>query len=76
MAVQGILWLAKRYPSTLISIFLIGFRYFSYLVATQLASPPEKFLGYNRESNPGPLGWQSDIITSIPRGGRDRQIVL
>ena len=22
---------------------------------------PETFLGYSRESNPGPLGWQSDI---------------
>ena len=26
---------------------------------------PEKFLGYNRESNPGPLGWQSDILPII-----------
>ena len=38
MAVQGALWLAKRYPSTLISVFLTGFRYFSYQAATQLAS--------------------------------------
>ena len=38
MAVQGTLRLAKRYPSTLISVFLTGFRYFSYQVATQLAS--------------------------------------
>ena len=38
MAVQGTLWLAKRYPSTLISVFLTGFRYFSYQVATQLSS--------------------------------------
>ena len=27
---------------------------------------PEKFLGYSRESNPGPLGWQSDVLTTIP----------
>ena len=27
---------------------------------------PEKFLGYRRESNPGPLGWQSDVLTTIP----------
>ena len=69
---QMALWLAKCYPSTLISVFLTGFRYFSYQAATQLASrgwvdpvpdpiPPEKLLGYSRESNPGPLGWQSDV---------------
>ena len=27
---------------------------------------PEKFLGYSRESNPGPLGWQLDVLTTIP----------
>ena len=27
---------------------------------------PEKFLGYSQESNPGPLGWQSDMLTTIP----------
>ena len=26
----------------------------------------EKFLGYSRESNPGPLGWLSDVLTTIP----------
>ena len=26
---------------------------------------PEKFLGYSRESNPGPLGWQSDVLTTV-----------
>ena len=76
MAVQGALWLAKRYPSTLISVFLTGFRYFSYHAATQLASRGwvdpvtdpillEKILRYRRESNPGPLGWQSDVLTTI-----------
>ena len=76
MAVQGALWLAKRNPSTLISVFLTGFRYFSYQAATQLASRGwvdpvpdpillEKFLGYSRESNLGPLGWQSDVLTTI-----------
>ena len=66
---------SKRYPSTLISVFLTGFRYFSYQAATQLASRGwvdpvpdpillEKFLGYSRESNPGPLGWQSDVLTT------------
>ena len=38
MAVQGALWLAKRYPSILISVFLTEFRYFSYQAATQLSS--------------------------------------
>ena len=76
MAVQGALWLAKRYPSTLISVFLIVFRYSSYQTATQLASRGwvdpipdpillEKFLGYSQESNPGPLGWQSDILEVV-----------
>ena len=77
MTVQGTLWLAKRYAPTLISVFLTGFRYFSYQVTVQLSSRdwvdpvpdpilPEKFLGYSRESNPGPIGWQSDMLTTIP----------
>ena len=64
MAVQVALRLAKRYPSTLISVFVIGFRYFSYQVSNQLSSRgwgdpvpdailPEKILGYSRDSNPG-----------------------
>ena len=67
----------SAYPSTFISIFLTGFRYFSYQVATQLSSlgwvdpvpdpiRPEKFLGYSRDSNPGPLVWQSVVLTTIP----------
>ena len=77
MAVQGALWLAKRYPSTLISVFLTRFHYFSYQAATQLTSRVwvdpvpdpmllEKFLRYSRQLNPGPLGWQSDVLTTIP----------
>ena len=27
---------------------------------------PETFLGYRRESNPGPLACQSDVLTTIP----------
>ena len=27
---------------------------------------PEKFLKYSLESNSGPLGWQSDVLTTIP----------
>ena len=27
---------------------------------------PGKFLGSSRESNSGPLGWQSDVLTTIP----------
>ena len=59
MIVQGALWLAKRYPLTLISVLLNQ-------EATQLLSRDwvdpvqdsiiaEKFLVYGRESNPGPL---------------------
>ena len=59
------------------SVFLTGFCYFSYQVATQLSSRgwvnpvpdpilPDEFLGYSLESNPGSLGWQSDMLTSIP----------
>ena len=72
IAVHGALWLAKRYPSTLISDFLTGFRHFSYQVAVQLSSRglvdpvPENFLGYSWEPHPGPLGWQSDVQTTIP----------
>ena len=51
----------------LFSVFLTGFRYFSYEIATQLSSRgwvdpvpepilPETFLGYSWGSNPGPLG--------------------
>ena len=38
----GDLVVSKAYPSTLFSAFLTGFRYFSYQVATQLASRLDK----------------------------------
>ena len=77
MTVQGALRLGKRLSLNVNFSFLNWTRYFSYQVATQLSlrgrvDPvpdlilPEKFLGYSRESNPGPLGWQSDVITTIP----------
>ena len=77
MAVQGALWLAKSLSLNLNFSFLNWIRYFSYQVATQLSSRgwvdpvpdpilPEKFLGYSQESNPGLLGWQSDVLTTIP----------
>ena len=67
MTLQGALWLAMRLSLNLNFSFLNRIRYFLYQVATQLSSrswvdpvsdpiPPEKFLGYSRESNPGPLG--------------------
>ena len=37
---------------------------------------PEKFLGYSRESNPGPLGWQSDVLTTIPYRWLSRYLIL
>ena len=77
MTAQGALWLAKRLSLNLNFSFLNRIRYFSYQVATQLSPRdwvdpvpdpilPEKFLGYSRESNPGPLGWQSEVLTTIP----------
>ena len=64
MAVQGAFWLAKRYTSTLISVFLTGFRYFSYQIANQLPSRGwvdpipdpilrDRFLGYRPGIEPG-----------------------
>ena len=35
---------------------------------------PEKFLEYSRVSNPEPLGWQSDMLTTIPN--RQMNMVL
>ena len=78
MAVQGALGLAELYLLTLTSVFLTGFRHFSHQIAIQLLSLrgwvnpvsdpelPEKLLGYSRESNLGPLGCQSDVLTTIP----------
>ena len=74
LVVQGALWLGKCYPSTL--IHLTGFRCFSYKIATQLSSRgwvgpvpdpilPEKYLGFSRELNTEPLGWQSDVLTTM-----------
>ena len=28
---------------------------------------PVKVLGYSRESNAGPLGWMSDVLTTVPK---------
>ena len=38
MAIQRTLWSAKRYPSTVISVFITGFPYFSFQVTTLLLS--------------------------------------
>ena len=67
-AVQGALWLAKRFSLNLnfsflnrISLLLISSSY--PIVLTRLGGPrsrpytSRKFLGYSRETNPGPLGW-------------------
>ena len=83
----GALWFSKHYSLTLISVFLTGFRYLSYQVATQLSSGgwvdtvpdpilPEKFLWYSRESNPGPLGWQSDVLTTTMPNRRSILLLL
>ena len=77
MAVQGALWLSKRLFLNLNFSFLNRILLLLIQVATQLSSRgwvgpvpdpilPEKVLGYSRESNPGPLGWQSDVLATIP----------
>ena len=77
MAVQGALWLAKRLSLKLNFSFLNRTSLLLIQVATQLSSRgwvhpvpdpvlPEKFLGYSRDSYPGPLGLQSDVLTTIP----------
>ena len=35
---------------------------------------PEKFLGYSKESNPGPLDWQSDIANHYTKQAVDQII--
>ena len=75
MAVQGTLWLAKCLSLNLNFSFLNRISLLLNQIATQLSSRgwvdpvpdhilPEKFLG--QESNPGPLAWQSDMLTTIP----------
>ena len=74
---KGALWLAKRLSLNLNFSSLNQISLLFIQVATQLASRgwvdpvPDpillgKFLGYSRESNPGPLGWQLDVLTTIP----------
>ena len=75
MALHGTLWLAKHYASILIC-FLNWILIILIQVTTKLYSGwvdpipdpilAEKFLGYSWESNPGSLGWQSDMLTTIP----------
>ena len=60
MAVQGALWLAKRYPSTLISVFLTDFRYFSY----QAAYP----IGLTRLGGPRSRPYTSRKISRVEPG--------
>ena len=74
MAVQEALWLEKRLSFNLnltflnrISLPLIPSSYPSSWV-DPVPDPilAEKFLGYSRKTNPGPLRWQSDMLTTIP----------
>ena len=69
MAVQGTLWLAKCLFLNLNFSFINWISLLLVQVATQLSTQgwvdpvpdpilAEKILGYSRESNPGPLGWQ------------------
>ena len=62
-----------------ISLLLISSSY--RIVLTRLGGPvpdlilPETFLGYSRESNPGPLGCQSDVLTTVPNRWSPRIII-
>ena len=87
MAVQEILCLAKRLSLNLNFSFLNRISLLLIQVATQLSSRgwvnsvpdpilPEKFLAYSQESNTGPLGWQSDVLTTIPNRWSNTHIVL
>ena len=71
------MWLAKRLSLNLNFSFINRISLLLIQIATQLSSRgwvdpvldpilPEKFLGYSRESNPGSVGWQSDVLTTIP----------
>ena len=78
-AVQWALWLAKSLSLNLnfsflnrISLLLISSSY--PIVLTRLGGPHsrpytfrKKIPGFSRESNPGPLGWQLDVLTTIPK---------
>ena len=79
------MWLAKRLSLNLnfsflnrISLLLILSSY--PIVLTRLGGPrsrpytSRKFLGYSRESNLGPLGWQSDVLTTIPNRWSEVQL--
>ena len=76
MAVQKALWLAKRLSLNVNSSFLHR-GYLLYQEATRLSSRgwmdpvsdpilPERCIGYSRESNPESLGWELDVLTTIP----------
>ena len=78
MAVQGALWLAKRLSLNLIFSFLIrisllllsssdpiGLTRLGRLRSRPYWPSSRKFLGYSRESNPGPLGEFIIIIINI-----------
>ena len=69
--------MAKRLSVNLNFSFLNRISLLLIQIATQLSSQgwvdpvpdpilSEKCLGYSRESNTGPLGWQSDVLTTIP----------
>ena len=86
MSVQGALWLAKHLSLNLnfsflnrISLFLISSSY--PIVLTRLGVPrsrplyfQKKFLGYDWELSAGPLRWQSDMLTTIPKRRSDSNI--
>ena len=71
----GGLVIIKAYPSALISVFLTGFRYFSYqaattIVLTRLGGAPFQILCVHKNlyviAGNRTLEQQSDMLTTIP----------
>ena len=82
MAVQGALWLSLNLNFSFVNRISLLLIQLSRGWVDPVSDPtfPEKFLGYSRESNPGPLGWQSDVLATIPNRwsntGKERIILV
>ena len=66
MAVQVALWLTKRYPSTLISVFLTGFCYFSINYPHETRWSPFYYMG----SSPGNVSENPVTLERRKKGSR------
>ena len=77
MTVQGALWLAKCYPSILISVFLTGFSYFYQVViqycCQEAGWTPFQIWYFPKRSRVLPgielvTSWMTDVLISILKG--------